>query len=349
MPTHTYAAHIRQWHTHTHTQSYSYIHSYQYRYPHACHYLAGSGALPRSFERTLCGHVFIIIILMKRYVRCIIIMDFFSVGLPANDGHFGPLPLPLLPSTAARKSIKWQSLKRALHRKRRRLCGPQLFFNFYWRRFYCWKICVPAVKGFSFRPLKCQAYKKSTPPSPDGSKYTYIEWHTTGKQVSFRCMHVHGKYTMYTCIYVMWTYFVRRIWRTIKIKISYAWHRWNGKMFDMADTQITTTTHPTKDDGYSAISLLPASSLWFCVAMCLCGVHFKYFGIPFKFLIIFKNWWVADRASRTMVNSVVLFPVRYASFWFDLLWWVEVLGESFEWHKIYFVILEKALAGPLVE
>lgn len=39
-------------------------------------------------------------------------------------------------------------------------------------------------------------------------------------------------------------------------------------MFDMADTQITTTTHPTKDDGYSAISLLPASSLWFCVAMC---------------------------------------------------------------------------------
>jgi len=274
---------------------------------------------------------------------------FFSVGLPANDGHFGSLPLPLLPSTAARKSIKWQSLKRALHRKRRRLCGPQLFFNFYWRRFYCWKICVPAVKGFSFRPLKCQAYKKSTPPSPDGSKYTYIEWHTTGKQVSFRCMHVHGKYTMYTCIYVMWTYFVRRIWRTIKIKISYAWHRWNGKMFDMADTQITTTTHPTKDDGYSAISLLPASSLWFCVAMCLCGVHFKYFGIPFKFLIIFKNWWVADRASRTMVNSVVLFPVRYASFWFDLLWWVEVLGESFEWHKIYFVILEKALAGPLVE
>lgn len=70
-------------------------------------------------------------------------------------------------------------------------------------------------------------------------------------------------------------------------------------MFDMADTQITTTTHPTKDDGYSAISLLPASSLWFCVAMCLCGVHFKYFGIPFKFLIIFKiDEWQTGQAEQ---------------------------------------------------
>lgn len=79
-------------HTHTHTQSYSYIHSYQYRYPHACHYLAGSGALPRSFERTLCGHVFIIIILMKRYVRCIIIMDFFRSDCRLMMDTLGPCP-----------------------------------------------------------------------------------------------------------------------------------------------------------------------------------------------------------------------------------------------------------------
>jgi len=38
---------------------------------------------------------------------------FFSVGLPANDGHFGSLPLLLLLllPAAARKSIKWKSLK----------------------------------------------------------------------------------------------------------------------------------------------------------------------------------------------------------------------------------------------
>jgi len=61
---------------------------------------------------------------------------------------------------------------------------------------------VPAVKGFSFRPLKCQSYKKSPPPPPDGSKYTYIEWHTTGKQVSFRCMHVHTENTLCTHVYM---------------------------------------------------------------------------------------------------------------------------------------------------
>jgi len=42
-----------------------------------------------------------------------------------------------------------------------------------------------------------------------------------------------------------------------QLKLKFHTHRIErvGKMFDMADTQITTTTHPPKD-GYSPISLL---------------------------------------------------------------------------------------------
>lgn len=69
----------------------------------------------------LCGHVFIIIILMKRYVRCIIIMDFLFRPLartvPTNEAPSvspsaaiappSPRPVvPCLPSICGAESIK---------------------------------------------------------------------------------------------------------------------------------------------------------------------------------------------------------------------------------------------------